>query len=58
MTAQRDAIEDRLEGGADRCRIDDRRADLERALRACQYLGQAGTSAGGLRIGSGRLSTR
>jgi sugar diacid utilization regulator len=31
---------------------------LELALRACQYLGHACTSAIGLRIGSGGLSTR
>jgi DNA-binding PucR family transcriptional regulator len=39
-------------------RIDDCRADLELALQACQYLGHACTSAIGLRIGSGGLSTR
>ena len=39
-------------------RLDDRSADLELALRACQYLGHACTSAIGLRIGSGGLSTQ
>jgi DNA-binding PucR family transcriptional regulator len=39
-------------------RIDDRRADLELALRACQLPRPAVLRARGLRIGSGRLSTR
>jgi DNA-binding PucR family transcriptional regulator len=39
-------------------RIEDRSADLELALRACQIPRAGGTPAGGLRIRSGGLGTR